>query len=273
MRLKVTLQEQWQLGGSVPEFYERYRVPRLFRLLALLLLERVPLRAGQRVLDVACGTGIVARLVAPRIAPKGTVVGLDLNEGMLAVARAHALEAGAPIEWKRGDASELPFTDATFDVVLCQQGLQFFPDKPGALREMRRVLVPGGILALNVFGAPNRYNAALAEAIAKYADEKVAMPSLAPFALGDVDALRAIVSAAGFADAEIRTSVVTRRVEPSQEWLLQDTGASPYANAISVLDAAIRAAMIRDIAAALKNLWDVDSFAVPCDVHFVYARK
>lgn len=269
----MTLQEQWQLSDSEPEFYERYRVPRLTRSLAVLLLERVPLRAGQCVLDVACGTGIAARLAAPRVAPSGRVVGLDLNEGMLAVARAHASEAAAPIEWKQGDAAELPFTDAAFDVVLCQQGFQFFPDKPAALREMRRVLAPGGVLALSVFGSPNRYNVALAEALAKYVDEKVAMRSLAPYALGDVDVLRAIVNVAGFADAEIRTSVVTRRVEPSQEWLLEDTGASPYADAIVALDAATRAAMIRDIAAALKDLWDVDSFAVPVDVHLVYARK
>jgi len=269
----VAQQEQWQFSGSEPELYERYKVPRLLHPLALLLLERVPLRAGQRVLDVACGTGIVARLAAARIGPTGTVIGLDLNEGMLAVARAHAPEAGAPIEWKQGDASELPFADAAFDVVLCQQGFQFFPDKPAALRQMRRVLAPGGIVALNVFGAPNRYNAALAEALAKYVDEKVAMRSLAPYALRDVDALRAIVKAAGFADAEIRTSVFAKRFEPSQEWLLQDTGGSPYASAIAALDTAARAAMIRDIAAALKDLWDVDSFAAPGDVHFVYARK
>lgn len=269
----VAQQEQWQFSGGEPEFYERYKVPRMLHPLALLLLEHVPLGAGQRVLDVACGTGVVARLAAERIGPTGMIIGLDLNEGMLAVARTHASETGAPIEWKRADASELPFADAAFDVVFCQQGLQFFPDKPAALRQMRRVLVPGGIVALSVFGAPNRYNAALADALARYVDEKVAMRSLAPYALRDVEALRTIVNAAGFAHADIRTSVFTKRVEPSQEWLLQDTGGSPYSSAIAALDAATRAAMIRDIAAALKDLWDVDSFAAPGEVHFVYARK
>lgn len=266
-------QEQWQFRGSEPELYERYKVPRILHPLALLLLERVPLRAGQRVLDIACGTGIVARLAAARIGSTGTVIGLDLNKGMLAVARAHASEVGAPIEWKRGDACALPFADAAFDVVLCQQGLQFVPDKPAALREMHRVLAPGGCVALSVFGAPNRYNAALAAALAKYVGKKVAARSLAPYALRDADALRAMVKAVGFAEIEIRTSIFKKRVEPSQEWLLQDTGGSPYSSAVAALDAATRAAIVRDIAAALKGLWNVDSFAVPGDVHFVHARN
>lgn len=266
-------QEQWQLCGSQPAFYERCNASRQLRTLALLLLERVQPRPGQRVLDVACGVGIVARLAAPLVAPSGRVVGLDLDESTLAIARAYALEARDLIEWKQGNAAELPFADATFDAVLCQQGLQSFPDKPAALREMHRVLVPHGVLALSVFGAPNRYDAALAEAIARYVNEKIAKRSLAPFTLGDVDALYTIVNGAGFAHAEICTSVITQRVQPSQEWLLHDSAGSPYASSIVALDAATRAAMVREIGAKLKEFWDRDSFAVPTDVHLVYAQK
>lgn len=83
-------QDRWQMSGSEAEAYDQYKVPRLFEPLARLFLDRVPLRVGSRVLDVACGSGVVARLAAPRVAPSGKVVGLDLNEEMLAVARAHA---------------------------------------------------------------------------------------------------------------------------------------------------------------------------------------
>lgn len=268
----MTVQEKWQVSGSEAEFYERYKVPRQLKPLALLLLDRVPFGAGQRVLDVACGTGIVARLAAPRLGPTGRIVGLDLNPAMLAVARSNA-PLGANIEWKQGDAAALPFADAAFDVVLCQQGLQFFPDKAAALREMHRVLSPGGVLGLNVYSAPNRYQVALAAALTKYVDENTAMQSLAPFAFGKVEELRRLLSLGGFTGAEIQTSAVTRRIEPSQQWLLEDTAGVPYASAIAALDPAARAAMIRGIAGALKDLWEGDSFAVAFDVHFVCAKK
>src|SRR2546423_7647865 len=99
----ASLKEQWQVSGSAPESYEHYAVRQLFRDLAERLLAHVPLRPGDRVLDVACGTGIVARIAAPRVAPTGKVVGVDLNEAMLAVARARSAEEGTSIVWKQGD--------------------------------------------------------------------------------------------------------------------------------------------------------------------------
>jgi len=96
------------------------------------------------VLDVACGTGIVARQAAPLVGADGQVVALDMNPAMLAVARALPAPSGATIHWREGDAMDLPFEDGAFDVVLCQHGLQFVPDRARAVREMRRVLAPGG---------------------------------------------------------------------------------------------------------------------------------
>lgn len=264
-------QERWQLSGSEAESYELYKVPRLFGPLAGLFLDRVPLRVGNRVLDVACGTGVVARLAAQRVAPSGKVVGLDLNEGMLAVARAHAPQDGTPIEWKQGDATALPFASSTFDAVLCQQGLQFLTDKPRALLEMHRALVPGGTLALDVWGKASRYNVVLAGALARYCDEDVAKRSLAPFALADATAVRKLVMQAGFDEIEVRTDTVQRRIYPTQEWLIQDSG--PYAGAVAAMESGARAEMVREIAAKLKEFWNDDCFAVPSDVHLLYARK
>jgi hypothetical protein len=138
---------------------------------------------------------------------------------------------------------------------------------------MRRVLVPGGLLALSVFGAPSRYNVALAEALAKCAYATAAQRSLAPFALGNLEALRTLVHAAGYGSVEIHTIAVTRRVHPSQEWLLQDSAGTPFGGAIADMAAIARAAMVREIAAQLKDFWDVESFAVPTNVHLVYARR
>src|SRR3546814_10148611 len=120
------------------------------------------LREGERVLDVACGTGVVTRLASEQVGATGAVAGLDVNPGMLAVARA-ATPEGMSIEWHEANAEAMPLPDASFDVVLCQLGLQFMPDRQAALREMRRVLVDGGRLAFNVPGPMPRIFAVRSE--------------------------------------------------------------------------------------------------------------
>ncbi len=116
-------------------------------------------QSGERVLDIACGTGVVTHLVVPHVGATGKVVGLDLNAGRLAVAQSLSSVSGITIEWREGDVNALPFPDADFDLVTCQQGFQFFPDRLVALREMSRVLVPGGRLALNVWCSRNGQSA------------------------------------------------------------------------------------------------------------------
>jgi ubiquinone/menaquinone biosynthesis C-methylase UbiE len=144
----------WQLEGSAAELYQRYLVPGITSKWAADLVDRAQLRGGEEVLDVACGTGVVARLAAKKVA-SGRVMGLDLNPGMLAVARG-VLSEGASVEWMEGSALELPFPSGRFDAVLCQLGLQFFPDQPKALREMRRVVRDSGRIALSVYSPIER---------------------------------------------------------------------------------------------------------------------
>ena len=146
--------DHWQLEGSAAELYQRYLVPGITSKWAEDLVHRARLRGGEEVLDVACGTGVVARLAASKVAP-GHVTGLDLNAGMLAVARG-VLNEGAPVNWMEGSALDLPFPSGRFDVVLCQLGLQFFPDQPRALREMRRVVRERGRIALSVYSPIER---------------------------------------------------------------------------------------------------------------------
>jgi ubiquinone/menaquinone biosynthesis C-methylase UbiE len=137
-------------------------------------------------------------MAAARMDAGGRVIGLDFNEGMLAVARAHTTSGAAQVEWRHGNAEAMPFEDSAFDRVYCQQGLQFFSDAAAALREMRRVLAPGGMAILSVWVFANPFNAALAEGLAKYAGANAAALSLKPFSLGDPLVLRRLVSGAGF---------------------------------------------------------------------------
>jgi ubiquinone/menaquinone biosynthesis C-methylase UbiE len=144
----------WQLEGSSAELYQSYLVPAITAKWAHDLVDRAQLHTGETVLDVACGTGVVARLAAKMAAP-GHVTGLDVNAGMLAVARG-VVNEGASVDWMEGSALDLPFPSGHFDVVLCQLGLQFFPDQPRALREMRRVLRGPGRAALSVYSPIDR---------------------------------------------------------------------------------------------------------------------
>jgi ubiquinone/menaquinone biosynthesis C-methylase UbiE len=123
--------------ASFPEIYERWLVGPLFKPWAEMTFDRLALSPGDRVLDIACGTGIVARVARERLGDAGYVLGVDVNPDMLAVARS----AAPSIDWREGNASALPLRDGEqFDVVVCQQGLQFFPDKAAAAGEMRRAL-------------------------------------------------------------------------------------------------------------------------------------
>ena len=139
--------ETFQLSVEAAEVYEARFVPAIFGEWAPHLVEAAGVAPGQAVLDVACGTGVVARTAADRMGGRGRVVGLDLNEGMLAVAG----RLRPDIEWRQGDAAELPFEAGSFDAVLCQSALMFFPDRAGALREMARVATPGGTVAVQVW--------------------------------------------------------------------------------------------------------------------------
>ena len=140
-------QDQYQQDGGAAELFQRYIVPRITSLWGKDLVDRACIRVGENVLDVACGTGVVTRLAARR-SVAGRVVGLDLNADMLRVASSVVHEDGLTVEWCEGSALALPFGEGAFNVVLCQLGLQFFPDKSVALHEMARVLTFGGRLLL-----------------------------------------------------------------------------------------------------------------------------
>lgn len=133
---------------TFPEMYERWLVGPLFRPFAEMTLDELRLSPTDRVLDIACGTGIVARVAKERLGDAGHVVGVDLSPDMLTVARA----AAPSIDWREGNANALPLREGEqFDVVICQQGLQFFPDKPAAAAEMRRAVATGGRLAVTTW--------------------------------------------------------------------------------------------------------------------------
>lgn len=210
-----------QVTRSAAEVYEEFFVPALFRQWAPRVADAAGLGPGQRVLDVACGTGVLAREAAGRVGPSGAVTGLDRNEGMLAVARREA----PGIEWRPGRAEALPFADGAFDAVISQFGLMFFEDHLAALKEMWRVLRPGsGRLAVAVWDALDRSPgyAAMTALLRRLFGERVANEMRAPFALGDPEVLRSLFARAGIPGVEVCTLDGTALYPSLETWVRTD---------------------------------------------------
>ena len=241
-------------GENPAETYERYFVPAMFVPWAQVLLERAAPQPGERVLDVACGTGVVARHVAPKVGPTGAVVALDINPAMLAVARSVPTVEGAAIVWQEGSALALPFPEADFNLVLCQQGLQFFPDRLAALREMRRVLRPDGRVALSVNQAlqDNPVYEALYSAIARHLGTTAAAIA-SPFALGDAGELRALLTAAGFQRVEVGpVTLIVRFPAPARFVQLTVLSSAAVLPVFAQMDPAARTELVEAVAREME---------------------
>jgi ubiquinone/menaquinone biosynthesis C-methylase UbiE len=225
--------------GSVAGTYDEIYVPRIFIPWARLLLERAALRPGEAVLDIATGPGTVARLAAEQVGRKGRVVGADFSEAMIALARAKPPSAGAaPIEYLVSPAAPLAITEGGFDVVTCQQGLQFFPDRAAAVREMHRMLKPGGRVVAAVWReiALQPSFAALDAALRESLPVDLAAPYGAPFRWPSAEALASVFSNQGFTGvsvAELRHPLI---YEGGVGQVMAALAASPIASTIADLD-------------------------------------
>jgi SAM-dependent methyltransferase len=275
LRKETTISQTFQLQGQGPRSYERFLVPAMFAPCARQLLELAAVRPGERVLDVACGTGIVARGAAAEVGAGGSVVGTDLNEGMLEVAR--EVTAGAPggIEWRVADAAALPLPDAAFDLVCCQQGLQYFPDRPMALREMHRVLAPGGRVVLGVWRAVGHQPvfAALVDALERHAGPEAAALMRRPFSGPDRDGLRGLLADAGFGGTLVRLGGFLARFASPEEFLSQQVASSPLAEPVGELDEGRREALRHHFDQAVEPWIDDDGVVVPLQTWLVTASR
>jgi len=260
-------QEQWRVTPEAAELYERYPARYILGPWAPLLVDAANLAQGERVLDVACGTGLVARIASQRVGPAGRVVGIDLNPGMIAVARSLPTQADASIEWFERSALDLRLPD-----ILCQQGLQFFPDKPLALREMRRVLAPGGRLALSVWTGTGPYHDAVGEALARFLGHAAAMKFCASRQVPNKDELQCLALEAGFADVEVRISQIDLHLPRLDQFVLDHLASTPLAPAVAATDPEVRKTIGANAMQQMRHYADGDGVSYPEQTHIVTAR-
>jgi ubiquinone/menaquinone biosynthesis C-methylase UbiE len=265
----MSASEKGQVTRNAAEVYEEFFLPALFQQWASRVADAAGIQAGQQVLDVACGTGALTCAVADRIVSGGSVVGLDVNEGMLAVAKRKA----PAIEWRQGCAESLPFASESFDVVVSQFGLMFFEDRRAALQEMLRVLRPGGRMAVAVWDSLEHSPgyAAIADLLQRLFGGQVAAALQAPFVLGDVQVLRSLFAAAGIPDAQITTQEGTARFPSIQSWVYTDIKGWTLAD---VLDDAQFDRLLTEAQRALRRFTIAEGTVVfSAPAHIVTATK
>ena len=260
--------EGWQVSGDAAEVYEQYFVPAIFGRWAPQIVDIARIASGDLVLDVGCGTGVLARAAADRVAKENQITGLDRNAGMLAVAR----RLRPQINWCQGDATALPFADASYDLVISQFSLMYFPDRIAALKEMMRVLRSGGRLVVAVWGPYERATGyVLLTEIAQCQCGQAAVDVLkAPFALGDKNTLIDLCKAAGINDAifTLREGIITY---PTIEVFVEtEVKGSPLE---ALLDVGSYQGLIQKAQEKLQQFCKGGEVVMPMDAFIVTAEK
>lgn len=261
--------ETFDIGIEQAHAYEDQFVPALFAQWVPTLLRHARVAPGQQVLDVACGTGVVARAASEVVGAGGRVSGVDLNPAMVEVAR----ECAPGIDWRVADAAALPFDDASFDAALCQSALFFFPDPAQACREMTRVVRTGGVVALQTYAGLEEQPGygPFVDAVVRQAGAGARRLLGTYWSMGDAERLRALLDDAG-AEPASSESVLGQVSFPSVDALVQtEVGATPLAERI---DPSERGALVHHVGQALADHLDVHgAVTLPIRATFVAGRK
>jgi SAM-dependent methyltransferase len=266
---------QWQLARDAAERYERILVPTILGPAARGLVEWSDLRAGKAVLDVGCGTGAATRFAAEKVAKSGRVAGVDVNAGMVDVAKSHPPVQGSTIEWFENSAYQLPFAEGEFDIVLCAQTLQFLEDRPRALAEMYRVLKPGGRVAVSLWCDIREcpYFDVLVQAVTHHISAETAVGLRAAFGLTDLNTIQTLLSGAAFMTPEATVKQLDLDLPILSEFVPQHVSATPMAAGFNAASHEKRQAVIQEVAEKLASFETKDGVRIPFRTHPVRAMK
>lgn len=269
----MSVKNRHHLSTAAAEKYESCGVPSVFGPLAKATFEALSLPADARVLDIACGAGIIPKLLTQHLRGDGRIVGTDLNPAMIEVARRTMPDSRHSVDWFVCDVVEMPFEDEEFDTAFCQQGLQFFPDKPRALAEIARVLVPNGRFILTCWRTISPLFQAVSNSLSERVSENSAKQALAPFQFRGSDVIASLLTESGFRIVKASSLVVHRPLNPARSAIRQSLLASPYEKELLEKGDEIIDAVAADVDAALEKYRQGESLIIPQETHLFQAEK
>jgi ubiquinone/menaquinone biosynthesis C-methylase UbiE len=266
---------QWQVARDAAGRYDQVLVPAILGPAARALVELSDLRGGETVLDVGCGTGAAARFAAVKVGSSGRVSGVDVNAGMIEVAKSLPPVRGAAIEWIENSAYQLPFSEAAFDIAFCAQTLQFLEDRPRALAEMYRVLKPGGRIALSLWCdlPESPYFHALVQAVTDHIGVETASGLRAAFSLSDPEKIRVLLTRAGFKDPRATVKQLDLELPDLDEFVPRHVSATPMAGGFHAASEGARSEVVRQVSEQLCPYETAHGIRVPFRTHLVMSTK
>ena len=261
-----------RVDTTAAEAFEKLLVPTIFGPWSRMLVDHAGIAAGERVLDIGCGTGAAARYAAELVGPKGSVTATDIDEGMIAHAR--TLDGADAVEWRLDNVLDLPYGDDSFDAVVGNQILQFLPDKPKALSKMKRVLTAHGRLALSIYCALDLCpaHAAVARALEAHDVDPAGIQN--PYSYGDPMILGDAIQAAGFRNISVvRKTLESRFASPSAFVEALAAGGPSARHALDQLDPDGLQAVMEEVGTTLADYVDAEGLRVLTTVNMVLARN
>ena len=264
--------EAFQLSDSAVAAYEEQKVAAMFGPLARETLCKVHISEDDTILDVACGTGIVARTIFNQIQPARPIVGTDLNEGMVRMARQITQNTANSFEWHIASVEELPFDSGRFSLVFCQQGIQYFPDEQAALVEMRRVMAADGRLVISVWGGASDFFLAMAESVGRHVNPEVGARYLAPFSYQNTNQLPDMLRTAGFSDIKVETLIVDRTMVDIAVSISKEIIGHPAGSQVQATGEANVNAIAEDVIAACSEYQQGKDMIVPQHAYLISAK-
>jgi ubiquinone/menaquinone biosynthesis C-methylase UbiE len=261
-------------AGSIPENYDRYMVPLIFECYARDIARRAAALSPKAVLETASGSGVVTRALAPGLSPDASYIVTDLNQPMLDYA-ATRQKQDSRIAWRKADAQSLPFEDAAFDLVCCQFGVMFFPDRPSAYREARRVLKPGGCFLFNAWDRieENVFADDVTRALAEFfPDDPPRFMARTPHGYHDTALIRSDLAKAGFSNVTIETRAEESRAPSPRQVAVAYCQGTPLRNEIEARDADKLEAATEHAASAIARKHGSGEVAAKIQAHVIMAR-
>ena len=251
--------------------YEDQKVTAMFGPLARAILDVVTVTTDDRILDVACGTGIVSRTIHNKVATDTAIAGIDINESMLQIAREITDDQQKAFSWHLGDVTDLPFKENEFTAIFCQQGIQYFPDEQAALKEMNRVLASNGQLILSVWGGASDFFVAMADSVAKHISPELGAKYLAPFSFKLIEQLPSMLIATGFKDISVKNLSVDRVITNTEISIPKEILAHPAGQKVQDAGEEVVKAITNDVANACKKYQSGKDMVVPQRVNLIHA--